>query len=55
MVVGFLDSLKKYWLTFLFARWRLSVGCNGQAKAMVNKSGFSQIKKNMNKLTIYTK
>ena len=49
MVVGFL----KYQLTFLSARWRLSAGCTGQAKALVNNSGLKKIKQNMNKATIY--
>ena len=35
-------------MIFFFARWRLSAGRTGPAKAMVNKSGLRQIKKNMN-------
>ena len=31
----------------------MSAGRTGQAKAMVNNSGLSQIKKNMNKATVY--
>ena len=39
---------------FFSARWRLSTaGRTGPAKAMVNTSGLSQIKKNMNMETIY--
>ena len=42
-----------YKLFFFSARWHLSAGRTGQAKAMVNTSGLGQIKKNMNKPTIY--
>ena len=39
MVESFLNSFLKYQLTFFSARWRLSTGRNGPAKAMVNNSG----------------
>ena len=56
MVVGFINSFFfKYQLNFFSARWHLSAGLTGQAKAMVNNSGLkSRIKKNMIKATIYT-
>ena len=53
MVVSFLNSLFKYHLTFISVKWRLSAGRTGPAKSIVNNSGLSQIKINMNKATIY--
>ena len=43
----------KYQLTMFSAGWRLSAGRTGQAETMVNNSGRSQIKMNMNNATIY--
>ena len=53
MAVGFLNSFFECQLTFSSARWRLSAGRTGLAKAMVNNSGVSQIKTNMRRATIY--
>ena len=53
MVVGFLNSFLKCQLTFFSTRWRLSAGRTRPTKAMVNNSELSQIKKNMNKATIF--
>ena len=54
MVVGFLNIyFFKYHLTFFTDRWRFSSGRTGQTKEMVNYSGLSQIKMNMNKAIPY--
>ena len=37
--VGFINSFYNYQLTVFSARWRLSAGRTGQAKAIVNNSG----------------
>ena len=50
----FLNSFFKYQLTFFSARWLLSAGRTGPAKAIVNNNGLSQIKTNMKRATIYT-
>ena len=52
-LLGFYIVFFKYQLTFFSARWHLSPGCTGPAQAMVNNSGFSQIKTNMKSVTIY--
>ena len=55
MVVGLLNSfLLNISLLFSSPTWRFSAGRTGQAKAMVNNSRLSEIKKNVNKATIYT-
>ena len=53
MVVGFLNSFLKISAYFFFSRWRLSAGRIVPAKTMVNNSGLSQIKNNMNRETKY--
>ena len=54
MVIGFLNTFLNISLLFFSARWRLSAGCTGPAKAMVNKSGLKVKLKQTQKGQLYT-